>query len=64
MIAPRQAGTLHQHCAEEHTHRYLAEFDFRCNHRVKLGFSDVEQTMEAIRGLRASASRIQSTGRA
>jgi hypothetical protein len=24
-----------------HLHRYLAEYDFRCNHCVKLGFNDL-----------------------
>ena len=28
----------YQHCKEKHLHRYLAEFDFRYNHRVKLGY--------------------------
>jgi hypothetical protein len=31
---------VYQHCSEKHLHRYLAEFDFRYNHRIKLGFSD------------------------
>jgi len=25
---------IYQHCAEKHLHRYLAEYDFRFNHRV------------------------------
>ena len=28
---------VYQHCAEQHLHRYLAEFDFRYNTRVRLG---------------------------
>ena len=31
----------YQHCSEKHLHRYLAEFDFRYNHRIKLGFNDL-----------------------
>ncbi|MES2029654.1 MAG: IS1595 family transposase [Pseudomonadota bacterium] len=40
----------YQHCAEKHLHRYLAEFDFRYNHRVKLGFNDGERADLAIKG--------------
>jgi hypothetical protein len=28
---------VYQHCREKHLHRYLAEFDFRYNNRIKLG---------------------------
>jgi len=41
---------VYQHCREKHVHRYLAEFDFRYNHRVRLGFNDMDRTLEAIRG--------------
>jgi hypothetical protein len=27
---------IYQHCGEKHLHRYLAEYDFRYNHRVML----------------------------
>lgn len=40
----------YQHCAEKHLHRYLAEFDFRYNHRIKLGFNDGERADLAIKG--------------
>lgn len=40
----------YQHCAEKHLHRYLAEFDFRFNHRVKLGYNDGERADIAIKG--------------
>src|SRR3981081_3271170 len=36
-------GTYH-HVSEMHLHRYGAEFDFRYNHRVGLGYSDRERT--------------------
>lgn len=42
-------GTYH-HISEGHLHRYLAEFDFRYNYRVKLGFDDTERARLAIRG--------------
>jgi hypothetical protein len=28
-----------QHCAERHLHHYLAVYDFRYNHGVKLGYN-------------------------
>ena len=31
---------VYQHCSEKHLHRYLAEFDFRYNHRSALGIED------------------------
>jgi len=41
----------YQHCKEKHLHRYLAEFDFRHNHRVALGCSDIDRTIAAIKGV-------------
>ncbi len=32
---------IYQHCAKQHLHRYLAEFDFRYSNRVALGIGDV-----------------------
>ena len=32
---------IYQHCKEKHLHRYLAEYDFRYNHRERLGFNDL-----------------------
>jgi transposase-like protein len=42
---------VYQHCKEKHLHRYLAEFDHRYNHRVALGYSDIDRTLAAIRGV-------------
>src|SRR5207248_8237914 len=42
---------IYQHCNERHLHRYAAEFDFRYNTRIALGFDDVQRTEEAIRGI-------------
>jgi transposase-like protein len=39
----------YQHCAEKHLHRYLAEFDFRYNHRVRLGVNDGERAAIAVK---------------
>jgi len=42
---------IYQHCGERHLHRYLAEFDFRYNHRVALGIDDEARTTRALRGI-------------
>ena len=46
-IFKRGMRGVYQHCSEKHLHRYLAEFDFRYNHRK---ISDEERTLEAVRG--------------
>lgn len=42
---------VYQHCSERHLHRYLAEFDFRYNHRVALGVNDGERAEHALAGV-------------
>jgi hypothetical protein len=49
-IFKRGMRGIYQHCAEKHLHRYLAEYDFRYNHRIRLGFDDAERALLAIRG--------------
>ena len=39
---------IYQHCGERHLHRYLAEFDFRHNHRQQLGVSDAMRAEAAL----------------
>ena len=41
----------YQHCKEKHLHRYLAEFDFRYNHRIRLGYNDGERAAIAVQGI-------------
>ncbi len=41
---------VYQQCSEKHLHRYLAEFDFRCNHRMALGVNDVTRATAALKG--------------
>jgi transposase-like protein len=43
-------GTYH-HVSEAHLYRYGAEFDFRYNHRVALGFSDAERAERIAAGM-------------
>ena len=39
---------VYQHCSEKHLHRYLAEFDFRYNHRIALGINADSRAISAI----------------
>lgn len=48
-IFKRGMRGVYQHCSEKHLHRYLAEFDFRYNHREALGFDDDARTVAAIK---------------
>lgn len=48
-IFKRGMRGVYQHCAEKHLHRYLAEYDFRYNHRVKLGYNDGERAALAVK---------------
>jgi transposase-like protein len=50
-IFKRGMRGVYQHCKEKHLHRYLAEFDHRYNHRTALGFSDIDRTLAAIKGI-------------
>lgn len=51
-IFKRGMRGIYQHCKEKHLHRYLAEYDFRYNHRVKLGYSDGERAALAMKGIK------------
>src|SRR3954468_16282432 len=42
-------GQFH-HISEAHLHRYLAEADFKYNHRTALGIDDAERTDALLRG--------------
>jgi transposase-like protein len=42
---------IYQHCGERHLHRYLAEFDFRYNNRVRFGIDDTTRTHIALAGI-------------
>jgi transposase-like protein len=55
-IFKRGMRGIYQHCKEKHLHRYLAEFDFRYNHRVRLGFNDTDRAALAVKG--ASGKRL------
>ena len=40
---------MRQHCGEAHLYRYLAEFEFRYNRRIALGWTDRERADDLIR---------------
>jgi transposase-like protein len=48
-IFKRGMRGIYQHCGEKHLHRYLAEYDFRYNHRTALGYNDLERAALAIK---------------
>ena len=48
-IFKRGMKGVYQHCGEKHLHRYLAEYDFRFNHRVALGFNDGDRAALAVK---------------
>ena len=41
----------YQHCGEQHLQRYLAEFDFRYNHRKAVGRDDMQRTLDVLKGI-------------
>jgi hypothetical protein len=50
-IFKRGMRGVYQYCSEDHLFRYLAEFDFRYNHRVALGMNDTDRTTAALAGI-------------
>jgi len=48
-IFKRGMKGVYQHCAEKHLHRYLAEYDFRYNHRSAVGIEDGERAALAVK---------------
>jgi transposase-like protein len=49
-IFKRGMKGIYQHCSEAHLHRYLAEFDFRYNHRIAKGVDDNARMTGALKG--------------
>jgi transposase-like protein len=50
-ILKRGIYGVYQHVSPCHLHRYTTEFDFRYNHRAKLGYDDSMRTTEALKGI-------------
>lgn len=51
----------YQHIDKKHLHRYLAEFDFRQNNRVKLGIDDIERADIALRSVKGKRLTYETT---
>lgn len=51
----------YQHCAEHHLNRYLSEFDFRYNYRVKNGYDDAERADIALKNIAGKRLTYQSS---
>lgn len=54
---------VYQHCAEKHLQRYLAEFDFRFNHRAGNGVNDAERPPSRLQGCRRKAPHLSADSR-
>jgi transposase-like protein len=52
---------IYQHIDERHLHRYLAEFDFRMNNRVRLGVDDVMRAEKALLGVQGKRLTYRTT---
>ena len=50
-IFKRGMTGVYQHCGEQHLQRYLDEFSFRYNNRVRLGVHDEERAVLAAKGM-------------
>ena len=50
-IFKRGMKGVYQHCGEQHLHRYLAEFDFRYNRRISVGYNDTMRGEDALKGI-------------
>ena len=50
--------------SEQHLTRYLAEFDFRMNHRAKLGYTDEMRAVKALEGIKGKRLTYRRTNAA
>jgi hypothetical protein len=48
-ILKRGINGVYHHVGRQHLHRYLSEFDFRYNHRIRLGANDEERARLALK---------------
>jgi transposase-like protein len=50
-IFKRGMKGVYQHCSKKHLHRYVAEFEFRYNHRIVNGYDDTQRATAALLGV-------------
>ena len=55
---------VYQHCDVKHLHRYLAEFEFRYNNRIRLGVDDNGRAKAALLGVKGKRLTYRRTDRA
>ena len=55
---------IYQHCGEQHLHRYLAEYDFRFNNRIALGYNDEDRATILLRGIVGKRLTYERVGKA
>lgn len=60
-IFKRGMKGVYQHCGHNHLNRYLAEFDFRYNNRVKLGVDDEQRAEKLLIGAKGKRLTYQTT---
>ena len=60
-IFKRGMKGVYQHCGEQHLHRYLAEFEFRYNHRIAHGIGDTERANILLSGVVGKRLTYQTT---
>jgi len=60
----RGMNGVYQHCSSDHLHRYLAEFDFRYNHRAALEVDDMQRTRDALKGIEGKRLTYRRTAEA
>lgn len=53
---------IYQHVDERHLQRYVDEFDFRMNHREKLGVNDTMRAEIALKGVKGKRLTYRTTG--
>lgn len=61
-IFKRGMKGVYQHCAKRHLHRYVCEFNFRYNHRAKLGIDDSARALAALEGITGKRLTYKPTG--
>ena len=61
-ILKRGLYGIYQHVSPAHLQRYLAEFEFRYNNRIKLGVDDLQRAENALRGVKGKRLTYQTTG--
>lgn len=61
-IFKRGMKGVYQHCGQRHLHRYLAEYDYRYNYRIKNGYNDEERADIALLGVVGKRLTYQRAG--